>query len=158
MTAEIRQLTSGDLPLFFSWLHMFGEAFGEPERYTGNLPSQAYAEQLLARDSFIAIAALKQDQVVGGIAAYELHKFEQPRSEIYIYDLAVDLGHRRQGIATALIGKLQEIAQERGACGIYVQADTSEEDEAAIALYSKLGTRREVLHFDIPVPPAPNPA
>ena len=33
---------------------------------------------------------------------------------------------------------------------IYVQADLG--DEAAIALYSKLGLREGVLHFDIAVP------
>jgi aminoglycoside 3-N-acetyltransferase I len=31
-----------------------------------------------------------------------------------------------------------------------VQADHG--DDAAIALYDKLGTREEVLHFDMPVP------
>jgi len=36
--------------------------------------------------------------------------------------------------------------------GINVQADTGVEDEPAIALYTKLGTREAVLHFDIPVP------
>jgi len=40
-------------------------------------------------DSFIAVAAMEGDAVIGGIAAYELRKFEQQRSEIYIYDLAV---------------------------------------------------------------------
>jgi aminoglycoside 3-N-acetyltransferase I len=34
---------------------------------------------------------------------------------------------------------------------MFVQADTGEEDQPAIALYSKLGRREEVLHFDIPV-------
>ena len=36
---------------------------------------------------------------------------------------------------------------------IFVQADTGEEDAAAIALYEKLGEREEVLHFDIPFSP-----
>jgi aminoglycoside 3-N-acetyltransferase I len=35
---------------------------------------------------------------------------------------------------------------------IFVQADTAEEDAVAIALYTKLGVREEVLHFDIAVP------
>ncbi|MDX1556382.1 MAG: GNAT family N-acetyltransferase, partial [Xanthomonadales bacterium] len=83
--------------------------------------------------------------------AYELPKFEQERSEIYIYDLAVLASHRRQGIATGLIRELQRVASDRGAYVIYVQADTGPEDEAAIALYSGLGIREEVLHFDIPV-------
>lgn len=44
-----------------------------------------YLERLLGRDTFIALAALEDDQVVGGVAAYVLPKFEQERSEIYIY-------------------------------------------------------------------------
>jgi aminoglycoside 3-N-acetyltransferase I len=92
---------------------------------------------------------LKSGNVVGGLAAYEFIKFEQERSEIYIYDLAVDEAHRRQGIATALINELKKIARQRGAYIIYVQADYI--DPPTIALYSKLGNREDVLHFDIPV-------
>ena len=90
---------------------------------------------------------------MGGLAAYVLHKFEQERSEIYIYDLAVDEDHRREGIATALIEELRKIAAARGAYVIFVQADYV--DPQAIALYSKLGVREEVLHFDIAVAGTP---
>jgi aminoglycoside 3-N-acetyltransferase I len=34
---------------------------------------------------------------------------------------------------------------------IFVEADTGIEGEPAIALYTKLGMRDDVLHFDIPV-------
>ncbi|MEH1771199.1 MAG: GNAT family N-acetyltransferase [Nostoc sp.] len=57
--------------------------------------------------------------------------------------------HRRQGIATALIQKLQEVAAAYGAYVIFVQADIG--DDPAIKLYTKLGDREDVLHFDIPV-------
>jgi aminoglycoside 3-N-acetyltransferase I len=130
---------------------MFGEAFSDMATYTGHRPSAGYLRRLLGSDTFIALAAVKGDAVVGGIVAYELAKFEQERSEIYIYDLAVATPHRRQGIATALIEELKRIAAERGAYVIFVQADTGIEDEPAIALYAKLGTREDVLHFDIPV-------
>jgi aminoglycoside 3-N-acetyltransferase I len=148
---QIRHLTPNDLPLMNALLRTFGEAFDDLDTYTGNRPSEDYLRSVLGGDSFIALAALKGDVVVGGIAAYELKKFEQARSEIYIYDLAVASGHRREGIATALIEKLKEIAAERGAYVIFVQADTGIEDEPAIALYSKLGKREDVLHFDIAV-------
>ena len=92
---------------------------------------------------------MKSGEVVGGIAAYELHKFEQERSEIYIYDLAVAAAHRREGIATALILELKKVTAARGAYVIFVQADPG--DVPAIALYTKLGTREDVLHFDITV-------
>jgi aminoglycoside 3-N-acetyltransferase I len=132
-------------------LTVFGEAFGDAASYGAARPGAAYLERLLASDHFIALAALSDDEVVGGLAAYELPKFEQERSEIYIYDLAVAAPHRRRGVATALIEVLRRIAGARGAYVIFVQADRG--DDAAIALYGKLGTREDVLHFDIPVRP-----
>ena len=129
---------------------VFGEAFQDAETYTDARPSSAYLEHLLATRHFIAIAALKGGAVVGGLAAYELQKFERERSEIYIYDLAVAAAHRREGIATALIEELKTIASARGAYVIFIQADRG--DDPAIALYTKLGAREDVLHFDISVP------
>src|SRR5689334_4521242 len=103
----IHRLRSTDVPMMREMLSMFGEAFGEVQTYTGAQPSSTYLKRLLAGDSFLALAALKDCGVVGGLAAYELRKFEQERSEIYIYDLAVSAAHRRQGIATALITELK---------------------------------------------------
>jgi aminoglycoside 3-N-acetyltransferase I len=132
---------------------MFGKAFGDPEVYGAEPPSDAYLEALLAKEHVIALVALVGQEVAGGLVAYELDKFERARSELYIYDLAVSEVHRRQGIATALIERLREIAAKRDAWVVYVQADYG--DEPALALYDKLGTREEVLHFDIDVPGKP---
>jgi len=130
-------------------LAMFGEAFDEVETYGAARPSHAYLQSLLGADHFIALAAMNNETVVGGLAAYVLQKFERERSEIYIYDLAVAAKHRCSGIATALIEELKTIAAGRGATVIFVQADPV--DAPAIALYSKLGIRENVLHFDIAV-------
>jgi len=143
----IQQLRSGDLALFRQLLAMFGRAFEDEETYCGAQPRDAYLESLLGGESFIAVAALDGGTVVGGLAAYELRKFERERSEIYIYDLAVDENHRRKGIATGLIDYLKQVARERGAYVIYVQADLG--DDPAVELYTKLGVREDVLHFDI---------
>ena len=144
---SIWQFSANDLALMEELLAVFGEAFDEVDTYSSFRPSDAYLKRLLSSNYFIALAALKNGAVVGGIAAYELQKFEQERSEIYIYDLAVAAEHRREGIATALIQELKKIAVERAAYVIFVQADI--EDEPAIALYTKLGVREDVLHFDI---------
>jgi aminoglycoside 3-N-acetyltransferase I len=151
MPFDIRHLTTDDVAAMEALSTMFGEAFNDMDTYTKRRPSASYLRRLLGSEPFIALAAFKNGDVVGGIAAYELRKFEQERSEIYIYDLAVAGAHQREGIATALIEALQEIAGKRGAYVIFVQADTGVEDAPAIALYSKLGTREEVLHFDFPV-------
>lgn len=146
----IRTLGPGDVALFRAMMKMFGEAFDEVDTYTGRQPGDAYVENLLGSDTFIALAATRGDEVVGGIGAYELRKFERERSEIYIYDLAVAAAHRRQGVATALIEALTGLAAARGAWVVFVQADHG--DLPAIELYSKLGVREDVLHFDIAVP------
>jgi aminoglycoside 3-N-acetyltransferase I len=143
----VRILDAGDVVLMRDMLSMFGRAFDDPSTYTERQPADPYLRKLLASDTFIAVAAVEGGSVIGGIAAYVLPKFEQARSELYIYDLAVDQHHRRQGVATAMIAELQDVAAARGIYVIFVQADRG--DEPAIALYTKLGAREDVLHFDI---------
>jgi len=142
-----KHLSAGDVPVLKALLAVFGEAFAEPDTYQGAVPSDAYLEGLLAKPHFIALAALEREDVVGGLAAYELQKFERARSEVYIYDLAVHESHRRRGVATGLIRELGRIAKRRGAYVMFVQADTG--DAPAIRLYESLGTREDVHHFDI---------
>jgi aminoglycoside 3-N-acetyltransferase I len=144
---SICALDPDDDALMRATLTMFGKAFNDVPTYNSAQPGAAYLKRLLGSDTFIALAAVKGNEVVGGIAAYVLEKFEQERSEIYIYDLAVGEAHRREGIATALIMAIKKIASARGAYVVFVQADHG--DDPAIALYTKLGTREDVLHFDI---------
>lgn len=146
---SVHRLTSGDIQLLRALNALFGEAFGDPETYGAEPATDAYLTALLAKEHVIALVALAAGKVVGGLVAYELEKFERARREIYIYDLAVAEAHRRRGIATALIKWLRDIAAERGAWVVYVQADYG--DDAAIALYGKLGRCEKVLHFDIAV-------
>jgi aminoglycoside 3-N-acetyltransferase I len=146
---RIERLTPEDVAAFADLNTMFGEAFEDMDTYTAQRPDADYLRTLLADDGVFALVATEDDAVIGGLVAYTLRKFEQQRSEVYIYDLAVSAAHRRKGIATALIRALQRLAAERGAWVIFVQADHG--DDPAIALYTKLGTREEVLHFDIPI-------
>jgi aminoglycoside 3-N-acetyltransferase I len=144
---EITRLTSADVPHLRQLNALFGDAFADPLSYAAAPPADAWLEDLLAKPHVIALVALQNGAVVGGLVAYELDKFEQARREIYIYDLAVAEAHRRRGMATALIRRLRVIASERGAWVVYVQADHG--DDPAIALYESMGVRKEVLHLDI---------
>jgi aminoglycoside 3-N-acetyltransferase I len=148
-TAHIRRLTPADIDLMQAMLRMFGEVFGEAETYIARMPRGAYLNRLLGNPEFVALAALERGHVIGGLVAYELVKFEQERSEFFLYDLAVREESRRRGVATSLIEELRRIAAANGAETIFVQADRGY--SPAIALYSKLGRREDVLHFDIEV-------
>lgn len=146
---RVRRLVGSDVASMWGMLGMFGTAFEDIATYSRRPASDSYLQAFLERPDSITVAAFSDGDVVGGLVAYVLPKFEQERTEVYIYDLAVAQAHRRQGIATALIGELRRIATEIGAYVIYVQADLG--DEPAIALYESLGTRESVLHFDIEV-------
>jgi aminoglycoside 3-N-acetyltransferase I len=148
-TLSIRRLGPADIALLRSLNVLFGTAFGDLETYTQAPTGDRYLSDLLAKQHVVVLVCLATDKVVGGLVAYELDKFERARRELYIYDLAVDDGYRRQGIATALIEHARGIAAQRAAWVLYVQADYG--DAAAVVLYEKLGAREDVMHFDIPV-------
>ncbi|MGF1562850.1 MAG: GNAT family N-acetyltransferase [Geminicoccaceae bacterium] len=128
---------------------MLGHAFDCASEYTDHPPRDSYLKNRLRDPNFIFLAALHEGRVVGGLVAYVLHKFEQERSEVYIYDLAVREACRRQGVATELIEALKPIARDCAAHVLFVQADG--DDGPAIALYDTVGVRARVLHFDIPL-------
>jgi aminoglycoside 3-N-acetyltransferase I len=165
MSYRVAQLTPSDVPSLKALLQVFGEAFHDIDAYERAVPSDAYLESLLAKPHFLVLVATYNNEVIGGLAAYELEKFEQERREIYIYDLAVSERHRRKGVATQLIQELRGIANRRKAYVLFVQADKG--DIPAIRLYESFAkrapnalcasvTKEEVLHFDIAAADSPD--
>lgn len=146
-SVSIRILGALDIEAMRAVLALFGHVFDDQHTYVANQPTDQYLHGLLSSETFVAIAAFSGLSVIGGLAGYVLPKFEQARSEFYIYDLAVSEEHRRQGVATALIDTLKALAAERGIYVIFVQADYG--DAPAVAMYTKLGSREDVMHFDI---------
>jgi len=145
----VRRLDGGDVMGARRINALFADAFEDHQNYASAPPSGRYLQEVVSRSDIIAVVAEEGGEVIGALVAYVLPKLEQERSEVYLYDLAVAREHRRSGVATALIAHLQDITASIGAWVVFVQADHG--DDPAIALYTKLGTREDVLHFDIPV-------
>lgn len=148
---RIRRLGPGDVSLMRRLNALFAEAFEDDEHYASAPPDADYFARVLAQAHVVALVAIEEEAVIGGLVAYELDKLEQARREMYIYDLAVAEARRRSGVATALIEHLRGVAADRGAGVMYVQADYG--DDPAVALYTKLGRREDVMHFDIAIEP-----
>ena len=149
MTLRVRRLGAGDIAIMRALNRLFHTEFDGAADYVVAPPPDDYLRSKLAQKHIFALVAEAEGQLVGGLVAYALDKIEQARAEVYIYDLAVVASHRRRGIATALIEALRPLARAAGAWVIFVQADHG--DDPAIALYTKLGVREDVLHFDLPV-------
>lgn len=146
---EIIRVDENHLADYHGLMAVFAEAFDDQDNYVKKVPGEDYLRALLRDQSFFLLVARHEGEVIAGLTAYELRKFERETSEIYIYDLAVSPLYRKQGVATALIERMRGYAQEVGAWVVCIQADKG--DTPAVKLYSKLGTYEEVLHFDIAV-------
>lgn len=140
-------LGASDIALMRGLLDLYGIVFEMPEEYHHNQPDDAYLHTLLARDSFISMIAKADGKIIGGFSGYILHKFEQDRREVYIYDLAVDENWRRQGVATGLLNAMRQEARARDIYVIIIEAE--EGDEAPNALYRKMGSEEIAHHYNI---------
>ena len=99
----IRVLGPMDVGLLRACSRCSASAFEDPDSYAQQ-PADRWSicPDCSMSETFLALAAMADGaQVVGGLAGYVLPKFEQERSEFYIYDLAVAEPYRRQGVATA---------------------------------------------------------
>src|SRR5690606_29152851 len=96
MTFSVERLQAGDIARFRAMNLLFGAVFEDPESYTAAPPSDEYVEALLRRDGVFLLVAIEQGEIIGALVGYELVKFEQARSEIYLYDLAIAEAHRRR--------------------------------------------------------------
>ena len=146
-SVTIRILQPGDSKLLRAMRALFREAFDSPFTAGEGTPGEKHDETLLKSESFVAIAASKDGVLVGALTAHILPNLMSGTREVFLYDLATSHAHRRQGVATAMIGALQSVKEGLGASTIFVQAH--QEDTEAVALYSKYGDAVEVFHFDL---------
>lgn len=135
---EIKQLTKEDLPLFKSLIDLFNTVFEEEDPTVGN---DAHLLKLLDGRSFVAITAVSENEVVGGLTAYELPLVYSDHSEIFLYDMAVQSEYQRMGIGKSLIQSLKEYCIKNGIKEFFVMAH--EEDQHAIEFYHSTGGKSE---------------
>jgi aminoglycoside 3-N-acetyltransferase I len=139
---EIKRLTKADLVIFNSLINLFSLVFEEEPK----IGSEANSLRLLDHERFIVIVALAENEIAGGLTAYELPMYYLDSSEIFVYDLAVKPEYQRMGIGKGLLQNLKEYCIKSGIQDFFVMAH--EEDEHAIEFYRATGGRAEkVVNF-----------
>jgi aminoglycoside 3-N-acetyltransferase I len=144
---HIQQLGKSDLLLFRELITLFNEVFEEKR---GAVANETYLKQLLQRKEFIVFVALQNDNVIGGLTAYEMPMYSAEHSELYIYDMAVKTEFQRMGIGKNLISALSGYAKANNIKTMFVEAH--EEDTHAIDFYhSANGKAGKVVHFNFEI-------
>ena len=149
---RIRRLPGDDVAAMRQLNMIFGAVFDDSATYVSNPPSDDYVVAFLSNPTNIVLVAEEAGQVVGGLVAYVLRKFEMERTEVYVYDLAVSRDYQRRGIGSSLMRYLQTVGHDIGAYVVFVQADEGDE---AVEFYESLkpDTNNHTRNFDFSVHP-----
>ncbi len=136
---HIRRLGPGDedvaVATFSTMAAVFEEAAATPD--ASAVVGTDYVRRLLARDDFWALAAIADDQVVGGLTAHALPMTRSETTELFIYDIAVREDQQRRGIGRALMRHLFELGNAAGVEVFFVPAEN--EDTHALDFYRSVG-------------------
>jgi ribosomal protein S18 acetylase RimI-like enzyme len=119
--------------------------------YKTALPPSDYDwawQRLLQADTVHGIGARLDGRLVG-IAHYLFHANIWTGDACYLQDLYVDAAVRGQGIGRALIGRVAEAAEARGAERYYWH--TAVDNTVARALYDKLAQHKGFIRYDYPL-------
>jgi aminoglycoside 3-N-acetyltransferase I len=127
---SISVLHSSDIKDFKDLIDVFSQVF---EMKNFSKPEPSHLQKVLDASGFFAFVAKKQGRVIGGFTVYVLEQYYSPRPLAYVYDLAVETDHQRQGVGKALIAYLKTYCQEKGFDEMFVQADKV--DDYALDFY-----------------------
>lgn len=116
-----------------TWAHQFGRLHGGDA--TQRDRTAAYGRMLHAFGDRALGASCERDGTVVGLGLGVLD-----RGWLGIFGMATSPDHRRQGIATDVVGALRAAAAARGAEHAYLQVEV--DNAAAIACYQGLGFQR----------------
>lgn len=130
MNPEIKKLSDKDVSEFSELVQVFETVF---EWETPTLPTQTHLQKVLSNSQFIAFVANVNDQVIGGLTAHILDRYDLDKPSAYVYDLAVLSKYQRMGIGKKLMSALTDYCSKKGFADVFVQAET--EDVHAVNFY-----------------------
>lgn len=154
---EIRFASAGDIPGLLCLLEQVGEVHHRLRPDIFREGARKYDESalraLLADENRPVFAAVEEHRVVGfcfcALREYRGSSVSTDRRELYIDDLCVDEGHRRRGIAAALLRRAQEYARELD-CR-FLTLNVWNGNGGAMQFYEAMGMRPRNITMEMPL-------
>jgi ribosomal protein S18 acetylase RimI-like enzyme len=111
-------------------------------------PREAATRRFLSEPNHHLLFAIDEDEgrALGFVSGVETTHPDKG-TELFLYELSVAEGERRQGIGRALVDALVTLARTRGCYAMWVAVD--DDNEAALATYRRAGGRvvsRPLIH------------
>ena len=153
----IRFATREDIPGMIKLLKQVGRVHYDirPDLFRGNACKydEAALTELL-QDPNRPILIGEAEGKVAGYAFCVLQEVKNDpvlcsRKELYLDDLCVDESYRGQGVATALYGKVCDLARELGCQAVTLNVWCG--NESAMAFYEKRGMQKRKIVMEMPL-------
>ncbi len=144
MELELKMLSSQDTEDFIELIRIFADVF---EMESLKTLDNKYLRSLLNKPDFLVLIGKYNNEVIGGLTVYILHRYYSTKPVAYIYDVGVMPIHQRKGVGKKLISHLIQYCEENGFEDAYVEAET--EDIQAVNFYKATQMTRELraTHF-----------
>jgi GNAT superfamily N-acetyltransferase len=144
MSINVRQIREADKS---SWLELYLAYLRFYNASPDDMDSELLWDRLRNSDPEIQGLVAESNGIVVGIAHfhYQLSTWSDT-FHCYLEDLYVDEGERGNGIATALIGKVEELAIKQGCSELYWI--TKESNTVARKLYDQVATLSDFVRYE----------
>lgn len=141
---DIKKLLSQDVNDFSKLIQVFENVF-EWENF--KFPTQAHLKKLLNNSNFFVFVAKDGDELIGGLTAHVLDRYDSEKPSAYVYDLAILTNYQRKGIGKKLMSTLNEYCEKNGFNEVFVQAET--DDFQAVNFYrtTPISEELQATHF-----------
>ena len=145
---KVRKAISEDLPALSALFDHYRQFYNYPA--DPELASQYLHVRFSAGESQLLVAA-RADVLVGFCQLYPTYCSLAAAPYFVLYDLYVDAGARRMGVARALLEAAAAFAREQGADRL--ELATATDNLAAQRLYESLGWQRDqaFYHYTLPL-------
>lgn len=102
--------------------------------------TEEWAARFLAEPGHHLFVAYVDDEPAGMVTGVEMTHPDKG-TEMFLYELGVTQSHQRQGIGSALVMALADLARERDCHGMWVLTERT--NPAAMATYRSAGAKSE---------------
>lgn len=140
---EIKKLNSGSLANFKSLIKIFKDVFENDEP----IANDEQLGKLLTNPDFFVFVVLLNNEVVGGLTIYVLHRYYDTKPIAYIYDVGISPDFQGQGLGKALIAEVCNFCKQNGFEDAYVEAESDDIDEVSFYRKTKFSSEMNAVHF-----------
>lgn len=143
MKMEINKLNADSLINFKSLIEIFKDVFENDEP----IANDEQLVKLLSNPDFFVFVVLLNNEVVGGLTIYVLHRYYGTKPIAYIYDVGISPDFQGQGLGKALIAAVCNFCKQNGFEDAYVEAESDDIDAVSFYRKTKFSSEMNAIHF-----------